>query len=133
MISHVLDTCAVLDLAAGRWTAPKARAALASARHPVVLAVTVWEIARKLRLGKLALPCGQSGVLAFVQAVCSRHVLHLEPLAPETCEGAELLPPIHEDPFDRMILARAFAANCPVFTTDERFACYPVQVIRQRA
>ena len=109
--SHVLDTCALLDLAAGRWTDATARTELQRAEHPVVLSVSVWEIARKLRLGKLALPCDQRGVLDFVRAVCQRHSLHLAPLPAEVCHEAKLLPPHHEDPFDRMIIAAADAAG----------------------
>ncbi len=132
MISHVLDTCALLDLAAGRWTEPTARAALAAADAPVVLCVSVWEIARKRRLGKLALPCDQRGVLDFVQAVCDRHDLELLPLSAATCHEAGLLPPHHEDPFDRMILALALGARAPIFTTDPKFAAYAAQVIAHR-
>ncbi len=69
MITHVLDTCALLDLAAGRWTNRAARRELKSAVRPVILCVTVWECARKLRLGKLELPCQQEGVGEFVEAV----------------------------------------------------------------
>lgn len=130
--SHVLDTCALLDLAAGRWTDATARAALQEAEHPVVLSVSVWEIARKLRLGKLALPCDQRGLLDFVRAVCKRHLLHLVPLTAEICHEAELLPPRHEDPFDRMILAAAISAQAPIFTTDPKFADYAASIIRYR-
>ncbi|MCC5806853.1 MAG: type II toxin-antitoxin system VapC family toxin [Opitutales bacterium] len=132
MITHVLDTCALLDLAAGRWTDRKARRELKHAEQPVVLSVTVWEIARKLRVGKLELPCRQEGVGAFVEAVCERHRIFLCPLEAEICNAAELLPPLHEDPFDRMILALAGQNAVPVFTTDRRFEAYPVRVIRQR-
>ncbi|MFZ4599259.1 MAG: type II toxin-antitoxin system VapC family toxin [Terrimicrobiaceae bacterium] len=131
MISHVLDTCALLDLAAGRWTDRVARRELAGAKRPVVLCVAVWEIARKLRVGKLQLPCGQAGVLDFVHGICRRHQIGLEPLTPEICHEAELLPPHHEDPFDRMVIALASQAKCPVFTTDQRFCDYPIQVLAQ--
>lgn len=132
MISHVLDTCALIDLAAGRWTNRAARAALAAAARPVVLSVSVWEIARKLRLGKLILPCEQREVLAFAAAICRRHQIELEPLTGEVCEAAELLPAHHEDPFDRMIIALATRSNCPIITVDQRFIAYAVPVIAHR-
>ncbi len=132
VISHVLDTCAVLDLASGRWTDPAARKALAAATDPVILAVSVWELARKLRLGKIKLPCPQEGVAAFVGEIAARHSLRVVPLDSETCNDAEMLPPHHEDPFDRMIIALAARAGCPVFTTDRRFDAYSVEVIRQK-
>ena len=131
VISHVLDTCALLDLAAGRWTNRVARRELAAARRPVILSVAVWEIARKFRLGKLQLPCEQAGILDFVGEICLRHQIVLESLTPQICHAAELLPPHHEDPFDRMVLAMAIQAQCPVFTTDKRFRDYPVRVIAQ--
>lgn len=130
--SHVLDTRALLDLAAGRWTDAAARAELQRAAHPVVLSVSIWEIARKLRLGKLALPCDQRGVLEFVEAVCKRHTLQLAPLTAAVSHGAELLPAHHEDPFDRMIIAASLQAHAPVFTTDPKFAAYAAQVIVYR-
>lgn len=132
MISHVLDTCAVLDLASGRWTDPAARAGLSAASDPVVLCVSVWELARKLRIGKIKLPCPQSGVAAFVGKIAARHHLRLVPLDAQICSDAEMLPSHHEDPFDRMIIALAVRAGCPVFTTDRRFDAYPVEIIRQR-
>lgn len=132
MSSHVLDTCALLDLAAGRWTDAAARAELQRAAEPVVLSISVWEIARKLRLGKLALPCDQRGVIDFVRAVCKRHALHLASLTPEVCHEAELLPPHHEDPFDRMIIAAALKARAPIFTTDPKFSAYTAPVINYR-
>ena len=132
MSSHVLDTCALLDLAAGRWTLADARKELQRAPAPVVLSVSVWEISRKLRLGKLTLPCDLPGVLGFVRAVCHRHSLSLDSLTPEICHAAELLPPQHEDPFDRMIIAAALAVRAPVFTTDPKFAAYAAKVITYR-
>lgn len=132
MISHVLDTCALLDLVAGRWTEKNARRELAKAAAPAVLSVSVWEFARKLRLGKVKPPCDLRGLTRFVREVCARHQIRLEPLDDATCEEAELLPPHHEDPFDRMIIALAVRSACPVFSTDRKFLLYPVRVIPQR-
>ena len=132
MITHVLDTCAVLDLAAGRWTRKEARRELVEAADPVVLAITVWEIARKYRVGKLQLPCEQEGIEQFVEAIAARHKLRLIPVTSGICHQAELLPGHHDDPFDRMILACAQAAGAVVFTTDRQFEAYPVKVVAQR-
>lgn len=131
MITHVLDTCALLDLTTDRWSNPAARAELEKAEAPVLLAVSVWEMSRKFRLGKLDLPCKLSGVYEFVLSVCQHHRIQVQPLDGEICMRAELLPPQHEDPFDRMILALAHKWEAPVFTTDRRFESYPVEVIRQ--
>lgn len=132
MISHVLDTCAVLDLASGRWTDAVARKELSHASDPVVLSLTAWELARKLRLGKIKLPCTVSETAEFVSEVAKRHQLRIIPLDADLCCAAEMLPPHHEDPFDRMILALAVRCFCPVFTTDRQFDSYPVTIIRPR-
>jgi len=132
MISHILDTCAVLDLACGRWSNNSAKKELRGAEDPVVPCLAIWEISRKLRVGKLELPCEVDGVLEFVEAICERHKLRIQSLTKEICHQAELLPPLHEDPFDRMIIATAQQYRCPVFTTDRRFLDYPINVISQR-
>lgn len=131
MISHVLDTCALLDLTTERWTSAAARKELAGADRPVLLAASIWEISRKLRLGKLTLPCELPGVYDFILKVCQHHQIELQVLEGDICHRAELLPPHHEDPFDRMILALAHKWKAPVFTTDRRFQDYPVKIIRQ--
>jgi len=132
MTRHLLDTCAFLDLLSGRWTRPEAREALRGSPEAGLLCVSVWEMARKLRLGKLQLPCDLPGLLGFVQAACERHELRLLPLTADICHEAELLPAHHADPFDRMIIAAAHLASATVFTIDPRFAGYPVRLISQR-
>ncbi|NBB80181.1 MAG: PIN domain-containing protein [Verrucomicrobia bacterium] len=131
MISHVLDTCALLDLTAERWSDQAARMALERSERPVLLCVSIWEISRKFRLGKLSLPCELSGIYEFMLKVCQHHQIEILMLDGDLCHRAELLPPHHEDPFDRMIIALASKWDAPVFTTDRRFEDYPVNVIRQ--
>lgn len=126
--THVLDTCAFLDLARERWTSkPVIREFLDSAA-PVVLSVSVWEIARKAALGKLDLPCAREEILVFCREVCTKFLLTIDPVTAETCHFAECLPLHHRDPFDRMILAHAERAGCPVITSDRQFDLYDVQV-----
>lgn len=132
MMSHVLDTCAFLDLVSGRWTRRAAQRELEHATDPVLLSVSVWEMARKARVGRLKLPCDQPEILEFVHAVCERYQIRLVSLDARICHLSELLSAVHEDPFDRMIIALAVNEGCPVFTTDERFAAYPVRIISQR-
>jgi PIN domain nuclease of toxin-antitoxin system len=131
MISHVLDTCALLDLTTERWSSKEARLAFECSEHPVLLSVSIWEISRKFRLGKLSLPCELAGVYEFTLKVCQHHQIEILALDGDVCHRAELLPPHHEDPFDRMIIALANKWEAPLFTTDRRFEDYPVNVIRQ--
>lgn len=132
MISHLLDTCAFLDLIAERWKNRDAIHAFRASKNPALLSVSLWEIARKLRKGRLELPCSQKELLTFCQEVCEHFRIEIIPLDAETCCEAERLPALHEDPFDRMILARATLSNCPVFTSDRKFETYPVHIIWHR-
>jgi PIN domain nuclease of toxin-antitoxin system len=47
----------------------------------------------------------------------------------EICIAAAELPPIHNDPCDRFIIATALHNDSPVVTTDERFEKYGVTVL----
>ncbi len=38
--------------------------------------------------------------------------------------GIDALPPVHKDPFDRMLLAQALAEGVPLLTTDADLAQY---------
>jgi PIN domain nuclease of toxin-antitoxin system len=42
---------------------------------------------------------------------------------------AEQLPPIHKDPFDRMLIAQALFHDLTLVTADEKISHYPVSVL----
>lgn len=132
MISHLLDTCAFLDLMAEKWKNPEAINAFKSSQNPALLSLSIWEIARKQRKGRLTLPCKPEDLLSFAQEVCQYYRIELVDTDAETCWLAEQLPPHHEDPFDRMILAKASLENCPIFTCDRRFSDYPARILWHR-
>lgn len=79
----------------------KARAAVADPQNDVLVsAATVWEIAIKRAIGKLAAPPG------FVTAV-EQAGMDVLPITGADAELAGGLPPHHRDPFDRMLIAQA--------------------------
>ena len=39
------------------------------------------------------------------------------------------LPPLHRDPFDRLLLAQASVEGCPLLTADDAIAAYPGNVL----
>jgi PIN domain nuclease of toxin-antitoxin system len=43
-------------------------------------------------------------------------------------DARELLPPIHKDPFDRMLLAQSLVESITLVTSDRLMARYPVPV-----
>jgi PIN domain nuclease of toxin-antitoxin system len=96
------------------------RAAIASPRNEVfVSAVTVWEIAIKRSIGKLIFeqPVGRS-----IEA----HGFRTLPITVEHAEWAGGLPPIHRDPFDRLLVAQAHLEGLVLVTVDDQILRYQV-------
>jgi PIN domain nuclease of toxin-antitoxin system len=93
-------------------------------QEPVVAVsvVSAWELWIKARLGKLALP------QRFEERL---QALALEIWSPTLADAraAAELPPLHKDPFDRMIIAQALNARATIVTGDRSLADYSVDVI----
>lgn len=123
----ILDTCALLWLASGDKTL--SRAALKeinTAAAVYVSAISGFEIAIKVARGKLKLP---HPPLEWYEKVVEHHGLAVLPLELNVCITAAQLPPIHNDPCDRFIIAAAKLHDLTVVTTDEQFETYGVKVI----
>ena len=101
----LLDTHALLWWATGdRQLTKKAKAVIAAEDNSVyVSAASAWEIATKVRLGKLAWPATAGTVGAYVLRQAFRPL----PISIEHAERAGQLPIDHRDPFDRMLIAQA--------------------------
>ena len=82
--------------------------------------VTLWEITRKVNIGKLARPVPPKFAGSFADFVRSRRygVLSREW---DEAEHANLLPPHHNDPMDRMLVATALRRNLTIITSDRQF------------
>lgn len=50
------------------------------------------------------------------------------PIASEHVVAIDTLPPLHKDPFDRVLIAQALVEGIVLLTTDEAVACYPAPV-----
>ena len=117
----LLDTCALLALARGDL--PKsAAAALRKAPEASVSPVTAWELAIKVAAGKLRLsePPGD-----WFDALLGRYQLREIALDSKLACAAAALPPIHRDPFDRVLVAIARTHSLPLLTSDRVIATYP--------
>jgi len=91
---------------------------LSSADRVYVSAVSIWEIAIKSRLGKI-----EGDVGSFVEAIEVSGFQELPVTARHAAAVAEL-PPHHADPFDRLLLAQAFAEPLRLVTADAVLARY---------
>lgn len=120
----LLDTHVVLWwLAADPTLDSAARAAIAAPRADVLVsAASAWEISIKRALGKLDAPDDLAE-----QMTAHRFEALSITLAHAMAAGA--LPPHHDDPFDRMLVAQAKAEALTVVTRDPRFAVYGVPTL----
>jgi len=85
-------------------------------------AVSVWEMCVKHMLGKLALPAPPS------EYVPDRRVkLGISPLFLDEQDVLQLvkLPPLHRDPFDRMLVSQAITRGLVLTTPDPAVRAYP--------
>ena len=103
--------------------------ALAALRDPantLFLSVTsVWELIIKAQLGKLSLRLPLPDIISQQQT----NGLRVAEITLADVLGVEALPPIHRDPFDRLLAAQAVARGWDLMTADPVFAQYPVRVI----
>ncbi len=128
MTNVILDTCALLWLAAGdRHLSPKAKLAIAEAPLAFVSVVSGFEIALKHRRGKLQLPARPE---EWFETILAHHGLALLALNLSDAIRAPQLPDIHGDPCDRFIIAAALRLALPIVTTDAAFESYGVTLIK---
>jgi PIN domain nuclease of toxin-antitoxin system len=122
----VLDTCALLALAAGSLST-KAVSEIRRADQASVSSVTAWEIAIKVAAGKLQL---NGPPERWFADLLEHYQLREARLDAELACAAAALPKIHRDPFDRAIVALAHATDAIVITSDERIRQYPGVAVR---
>lgn len=105
----------------------EARAAISEEANTIhVSAATAWEIATKVRIGKLPSVAPIAGQLADVVA---QHDFDELPVTLADGERAGLLPLHHRDPFDRMLIAQAQARDLPLISNETLFDDYGVRRI----
>jgi PIN domain nuclease of toxin-antitoxin system len=123
-VSLLLDTCTVLWLARGdAQIPPRVRSAIASDAEVWVSAASAWEIAIKHAMGQLRLPVA---VNEFVGAVRERYQFKSLPIDEESALLVAKLPPIHRDPFDRILVSQAIVHGLTIVTPDSAVTGYPV-------
>jgi PIN domain nuclease of toxin-antitoxin system len=127
-VRALLDTHALLWWLAGdsALTRP-ARKIIADTKNTLVVsAASAWEIATKVRLGKL--PTAASLAADFTSYI-ERERFQLLSISVEHALRAGLLPGSHRDPFDRMLIAQAQAENLPIVSKEGIFDAYGLRRI----
>lgn len=98
------------------------REAITGEAEVVVSAVSAFEIAAKMAVGKLRAP-GDLAVQIAEQAMIELPVTVRHGLA------VGQLPLHHRDPFDRLLIAQAMCERLTIVTADRAFAAYDVPIL----
>jgi len=124
----LLDTHALLWwLGHDRRMPARAIRAVSAERNDVyVSSASVWEIVIKVGAGRLELGGPPATVIPD-----QLELNGFTPLAVELSHVLEAvgLPPVHRDPFDRLLVAQAIREQLVLVTADEHVRSYPVRTL----
>ena len=84
--------------------------------------VSVWELAIKISLGKAKF---DGGIDNFLHAI-GENGFELFPIEEEHIRQVEILPFLHRDPFDRMLVAAAMTEDLSLVTADVNIHQYNI-------
>ena len=122
----LLDTHLLLWAASNPEQLPaQARAEIENSDNDLIFsAASLWEVAIKTGLGRSDFAVDprllRRGLVDngyHELAITAKHAI-----------GLLVLPPIHKDPFDRILISQAIAEEIVLMTVDEKIARYPAPV-----
>jgi PIN domain nuclease of toxin-antitoxin system len=125
-VKLLLDTCTFLWIIGGTSDlSPRARELFVDPDNDIYLSsVSAWEIALKHVTGRLPLPDAPT---RFVPAQRRRHGIDALGLDEESALHLDKLPPLHRDPFDRMLVSQAIVHGLVMLGPDPLISQYPIR------
>lgn len=106
---------------------PRALNAILNQDNTLTLSVaSVWEMAIKVKLGKLQL---YGSLNDAVEAQTRVNRIQLLPVSVVHALKTQDLPLHHKDPFDRLLIAQAQAEKMIIITADQAIVRYDVKVV----
>lgn len=120
---YLLDTCTLIWLVSQQssLTEKVKRILKNNAGNLYISAISAFEIAIKTVKGKFELPLPPDEW--FSEAI-KLHGIEEIPITSDVAAKSALLPGIHNDPCDRIIIATAILENMIIITKDENFSKY---------
>ena len=101
-------------------------ALISDSKNEVLFSVlSLWEIAIKSALGREDFATDAKRLRGVLLA---DGFLEL-PIAAEHCFAVAELPPLHRDPFDRLLIAQAIVEGVTLLTADAKVAAYPGPIL----
>jgi PIN domain nuclease of toxin-antitoxin system len=112
----ILDTSALIF-----WTlqpsllAAKASQAIEQSDRVLISSISIWEIALKIKRGKLSMPLTTAEYIARLEQLERFEIIYVDV---QTWLDNINLPWEHRDPADRTIVALAASFDCPLISSD---------------
>jgi len=126
-MNYLLDTCALLWLGMGGGDlTSEARRRISVAAQLFYSPISLWEITRLQKEGKIVLPNTPD---QFIADMIGAYGLSSIPPSDGVMIRTAQLPDHHRDPADRMIIATALMHDLIVVTGDGKFAQYGVRTV----
>jgi len=121
----LLDTNALLWwLADSPRLNDRARSLISDPEQEILVSVvSLWEIAIKVRIGKL------EADVALIEAALNASNLSRLGILPDHLKALMALPTLHRDPFDHLLMAQAISEAAAFLTADRQAELYPVKVV----
>jgi len=95
--------------------------------HELYLSMaSIWEMLVKAGIGKLPLP---QPAIPYLLRQMEKNGLELLPIRTSHLSALEQIPPLHRDPFDRMLVAQAKAESMLMLTSDPKIKGYDISVL----
>lgn len=119
----ILDTHIIIRLVNGDTSIDPAIVRLIDdqSNQKYVSAVSLWEIAIKVSIGKLKM----GGTISQIEKLLSNNGISLIDINSSYLEQLITLPFIHKDPFDRLIITQAIVEKLQIITDDQFIVKYP--------
>ena len=121
----LLDPCMLLWAAAGILPKEAEKRVIDGNNTLYFSPASLWEVCIKKSLGRSDFKLDPE---EFRRGLMDNQYLEL-PITSVHVLAINSLPPIHKDPFDRMLLAQAKAEGIALLTSDRFLAKYPAPVI----
>jgi PIN domain nuclease of toxin-antitoxin system len=116
---------AIFSIAQSSALSAAAKAAVAAGPNFLSL-VSYWEVMLKSMKGRLDVGDPRSWWLDALEQLVATPLL----LRPQHISGLSALPPIHKDPFDRMLIAQAASEGLALVSCDSEIARYASKTLR---
>jgi PIN domain nuclease of toxin-antitoxin system len=127
-VKVILDTHTLIWATANpsRLSREAAKVVADPANEILVSAASAWEIATKVRLGKM--PDSEPMEGRFMEAIDEAGFTLLSIDAPTALRAGRLIGD-HRDPFDRILAAHAIALDIPIVSKDAKLDMFPIRRI----